>query len=276
METTSIQDKKVLDFRTSLATKIFMDRLVQRIKAELSSPADGYDTERNKKLKEDLRELLSHTKFEMRKERSLELYVATNQDGSQEIVILGRELPLYRGTTVEDVGMRKDPWINEMVKLRNIKKILVDKDILFTRGTDTVDVLHQRGLSLLNLQYTPEDIFAIRDEGLDALRRQDAKGVLDVLELLFELTEYKEVRSGFVKKGYRTYGKPKGETDIVGYTNIIMVDCSHGHIKAMFGDFIQTSTAASDLFAQVSEGLQEPDMADADILEFLVKEILRD
>jgi hypothetical protein len=210
----------------------------------------------------------------MRKERSLELYVATSQDGSREIVVLGRELPLYRGTTIEDVAMRKDPWINEMVKLRNIKKILVDKDILFTRGTDTVDILHQRGLSLLNLQYTPEDIFAIRDEGLDALRRQDAEGVLDILELLFELTGYKEVRSGFVKKGYRTYGKPKGETDLSGYTNIIMVDCSHGHVKALFGDFIRTSTAASELFAQVSKGLQEPDMVDADVLESLVKEIL--
>jgi hypothetical protein len=251
-----------------------MDRLVQRIKSELSSQADGYDTERNKKLKEDLRELLSHTEFEMKKERSLELYVATSQDGSQEIVVLGRELPLYRGTTVEDVGMRKDPWINEMVKLRNIKKILVDKDILFTRATDTVDILQQRGLLLLNLKYTQNDIFAIRDEGLDALRRQDAEGVLDILELLFELTGYKEVRSGFVKKGQKTYGKPKGETDISGYTNIIMVDCSHGHVKAMFGDFIRTSTAASELFAQVSKGLQEPDMADADVLEFLVKEIL--
>jgi hypothetical protein len=276
METSAVQDKKILDFRKSLETKILLDRLIQRVRVELSSQADGFDRERTQKLKEWLRELLVHTEFEMRKERSLELYVATGPDGSLEILVLGRELPLYHGTTVEDVAMRKDPWIDEMVKFRNIKKILVDKDILFTRGADTVDVLYQRGISLLNLEFTPEDIFGIRDEGLAALHRGDADGVLEMLELLFELTGYTKVASGFVKKGYKIYGKPKGETESAGFSNLIMVDEMDGQLKAIMGDFIRTSIAASELFGQVAKGAQEPDMADADVFEFLVKEVLRD
>ncbi len=276
METSAAHDKRILDFRKSLQTKIFLNRLIQRLRTELSSQADGFDRERTKKLKDGLRELLARTEFEMRKERSLELYVATGPDGSQEILVLGRELPLYHGTTVEDVAMRKDPWINEMVKLRNIKKILVDKDILFARGTDTLDVLYQRGLSLLNLEFTPEDIFGIRDEGLAALHRGDADGVLEMLELLFELTGYKEVTSGFVKKGYKIYGKPKGETESAGFSNLIMVNELDGQLKAIMGDFIRTSIAASELFGQVAKGAKEPDMADADVVEFLVKEVLGD
>ncbi|MFH1674884.1 MAG: hypothetical protein ABIF87_15890 [Pseudomonadota bacterium] len=274
MEASSVKDKRILDFRKSLKTKILLDRLVKELRVELSSHANGFDRERTQKLKEWLRELLAHTEFEMRKERTLELYVATGPDGSQEILVLGRELPLYHGTTMEDVAMRKDPLIEEMVRLRNIKKILVDKDILFTRGTNTVDVLYQRGISLLNLEFTPEDIFGIRDEGLAALHRGDADGVLEMLELLFELTGYTKVASGFVKKGYKIYGKPKGETERAGFSNLIMVDEMDGQLKAIMGDFIRTSIAASELFGQVAKGAQEPDMADADVFEFLVKEVL--
>lgn len=276
MEASSPHDKRVLDFRKSLETKMFLDQLIRRLKAERNLPADGFNTEKNKNLKKNLRKLLAHTPFEMRKERSLELYVASYTDGSQEILVLGRELPLYHGTTIEDVAMRKDPWINDMVKLRNIKKILVDKDILFTRGTDTLDVLYDRALSLLNLKFTPEDIFSIRDEGLDALNRKNADGVLYALGLLFELADYQQVRSMFVKEGYKTYGKPKGEMEGLGYTNMILANQSDGHLKAIFGYFIPNSVAALELFEQVAKGRQEPDRADSDVFEFLVKEILDD
>ncbi|MDL1977256.1 MAG: hypothetical protein LWX52_04015 [Deltaproteobacteria bacterium] len=271
MEASLQQDKKVMDFRESLKTKIFLDRLVRGLKTELSTPADGYDRERNKKLKEDVRKLVAHTEFEMKMERSLELYIATGADGSQEILVLGRELPLYHGTSVEDVGMRKDPWINEMLKFRNIKKILSDKDIIFTRGVSTVDVLHGRGLSALNLQFHPEDIFSIQDEALDALRRKDGEGVLEMLELLFELTGYREVTSGFVKKGCKTYGKPEGD----GYTNLIICDERDGHLKGMLGSFVRTRVSAVELFVQVTKGKQEPDMADVGLIEWLSKQVLR-
>ncbi len=76
--------------------------------------------------------------------------------------------------------------------------------------------------------------------------------------------------SGFVKKGYKTYGKPKGD----GYTNLIICDERDGHLRGILGSFVRTRVSAVELFAQVAKGKQEPDMADVELVEWLSKQVV--
>ena len=71
-----------------------------------------------------MRSMLELSPYQYQKSRDLELYVQENDQEQKMIFVLDNELPIYK-TTIDDVTMRKSPLIKEMVKIRNIIKILI-------------------------------------------------------------------------------------------------------------------------------------------------------
>ena len=106
-----------MSFRENLLKKIQIDRLTRIVLQSIGTPESGLKID-----KDAMRRLLAMSPYEYRKVRDLDLYIREADGGKNKILVLDNELPIYL-TTVDDVAMRKSPYIAEMVKIRNIIKI---------------------------------------------------------------------------------------------------------------------------------------------------------
>jgi hypothetical protein len=77
--------------------------------------------------------LLEMTDLEHKKVRDLDLYVRPLEGESMEVLVFDNELPIYH-TTVADVALRKSPVWKEIFSIKNIKKVMDDKDVIVSKG----------------------------------------------------------------------------------------------------------------------------------------------
>ncbi|CAD7773640.1 MAG: hypothetical protein KIIPBIDF_00469 [Candidatus Methanoperedenaceae archaeon GB50] len=120
--------------------------------------------------KEAVLNFLKKNHYELKETRELKIYTH-----DKDIVVLDNELPIYRHTTIEDVAMRRNPTIKEMVSFTNIKKILVNSDIAFKKRLEAVDYLYKKALSQLDLKGTPFEIKQIFKETILAYEKMTWK-----------------------------------------------------------------------------------------------------
>jgi len=177
-------------FKENLLQKIRIDQLTAQVLASISP--EGAESKLDKAA---MRQLLSLSPFAHRRERDLDLYVMDTGTSSAKILVLDNELPIYR-TTVADVAMRKSPEVAEMVKPRNIIKILRDSDVKISRKAESLKTIQAECVARLDLSFTAEDINDLRRDGIASLETKYAEGVNESLALFAELL------------GYRTPPKP--------------------------------------------------------------------
>ena len=92
------------------------------------------------------------TDFEHKKVSYLHLYVRPLEGEIMEVVVFDNELPIYH-TTVADVALRKSPHWQEMFSTKNIRKIMNDKDVIISKGKESLKGLHSNALALLDLTH---------------------------------------------------------------------------------------------------------------------------
>ncbi|MBU2489756.1 MAG: hypothetical protein KKA60_10235 [Proteobacteria bacterium] len=170
-----------MGFVDQLMEKIQVDQWAARVAATLGPPASGAKLDRDA-----ARSLLSRASFSRHDERGMELYVRDSGEG-QDVLVLDNELPLYRGTDVADVVVRKNPYIREMFKPKNFVRILWDKDARITRRQETGQALHSLALAGLDLSFGPEDVERIRLETAASLSAARPGEVSQGLALFAEL-----------------------------------------------------------------------------------------
>jgi hypothetical protein len=136
-------------------------------------------------------ELLDMTDLEHKKVRDLHLYVCPLEGESMEVLVFDNELPIYH-TTVADVTLRKSPYWQEMVSIRNIRKIMNDKEETLSLGLRKGAFSKQSDLDLAwVMQYAQGEKIA------------DLQGI-DVFEFLAELA---------LEKAQAQRGRNRGTND---------------------------------------------------------------
>lgn len=172
-------------FKENLLQKIRIDQLAAQVLVSISP--EGAESKLDKPA---MRQLLSLSPYQHRRERDLDLYVRESGAGSPEILVLDNELPIYR-TTVADVAMRKSPDVAEMVRPRNIIKILRDSDVKISRKAESLKAVQAACIAQLDLSFTDEDIDDLRRDGIASLESNYAEGVNETLALFAELLGYR-------------------------------------------------------------------------------------
>jgi len=173
-----------MSFRENLLKKIEIDRLARRVTATMGPPDSG------RRLDRDLgRQLLGLAGYEKLHKRDLELYLIPGQAPPPAVLVLDNDFPIYT-TTPEDVAMRKSPIVKEMVKIRNIIKILNDKDVVASKKGDSVERVRLDCIAALDLAYTSSDIEEIAKQGIAALENGYQEGITEALELFAELLDW--------------------------------------------------------------------------------------
>lgn len=172
-------------FKENLLQKIRIDQLAARVLASIRP--EGAESNLDKAA---MRQLLSLSPFRHRRERDLDLYVLDTAAAAPQVLVLDNELPIYR-TSVADVAMRKSPDVAEMVRPRNIVKILRDSDVKISRKAESLKAVQAECIARLELSFTAEDIDDLRRDGIASLETNYAEGVKETLALFAELLGYR-------------------------------------------------------------------------------------
>lgn len=189
-----------MSFSERLLYKIKIDSLGRAVRATIRPPGTGGAID-----KDSMRKLLGELDFSQINERGLELYAMDPGSKNSKILVLDNELAIYSMTTVADVVMRKNPLVNEMVKIRNIIKILSDKDVVTSRRLDSVSVITDMIIKDIDLSFTKQDVEDIKKAAARSLEIQHSDGVIKGIALFCELLDF--IDHPFFGKGSRTIVK---------------------------------------------------------------------
>ncbi|MBS0014567.1 MAG: hypothetical protein KFF46_11395 [Desulfobacterales bacterium] len=172
-----------MSFKQNLKQKIEIDRLTRQVLASLTPTESGTQID-----KTAMRQLLDKAGYQKRIERDTEMLSRDFNADLPEIIVLDAELPLYR-TNPADVVMRKNPVLKEMLSFRNAMRILNDKDVVVSRKTNTLMMVHGQCVHELDLDYSRKDISALGRQGTAGLETAAPGDVVESLELFAELLD---------------------------------------------------------------------------------------
>ena len=190
-----------MSFKENLLKKIKINTLADTVLNSLGTPDSG------KKLdKHAMRTLLDMNGFSNQKTRDLDLYVQDDGRAEKRIMVLGNELAFFR-TTLADVAMRRSPTVKEMISIRNAIKILNDKDIVISKGADTVETIRRECLDSLDLTYNEADVDEIVQDGIASLKNSYSDGIIEALVLFAELLAYQNPPKELQIRHCRLFGR---------------------------------------------------------------------
>ena len=188
-----------MSFKENLLLKIEINQLSDQVLKTIG-PSDG-----GPRLDKDtMRKLLEMSPFEFRRERDLDLYLKKAEDGHL-ILVLDNELPIYK-TTVDDVVMRKSPFIKEMLNIRNAIKILKDSDVKISIKADSLKTVQTESIALLDLTYDVSDIAQLAKDGTASLENNYTEGVIETLTLFADLLAFEPAPKPFKKRHHTIFG----------------------------------------------------------------------
>ncbi len=256
-------------FKEKLLQKIHIDQLAARILASL-----GPEGSEAKLDKPAMRQLLALSPYVHRRERDLDLFVENTDAPVKKILVLDNELPIYR-TTIADVAMRKSPEVGEMVKPRNIIKILRDSDVKISRKAESLRAVHAECIAPLDLSFSEEDINDIRRDGIASLESKYAEGVNESLMLFAELLGYRPPPKPFAVPHctiYATaYRKESGE-NVVGPA--VLYNLMRNELKLTEEQFADVEKEKVERFHAIASGRVGTGVQGAAVLEYLQKAVL--
>ena len=259
-----------MSYKENLLKKIEIDRLVNRVITSIGSPDSGRKVD-----KEAMRRLLEMPGYTHRHERDLDLYLENDGTTKGLILVLDNDLTIY-DTTVEDVIIRKSPVLKEMVSIRNIIKILNDKDVVVSRKEASVLHVREACVKQLDLSHTASDIDDIAIEGKASLESRYADGVVEVLAMFAEMLGYQPPPKVFDARHHDILGQltEKAAGDIL-FGPVVIYGRVHNEIKLIDRQLSSLNKEDLKYFQGVVKGETKAAAEGADVFEFLKQSVLK-
>ena len=259
-----------MSYKENLLKKIDIDRLAKRVVDSIGSPDSGRKVD-----KEAMRRLLEMAGYTHRRERDLDLYVENDAATKGLILVLDNDLTIY-DTTAEDVILRKSPFIKEMVSIRNIIKILNDKDVVVSRKEASVQHVRDACVKRLDLSHTAADIADIAIDGKASLESRYADGVVEVIAMFGEMLGYHPPPKVFTVRHHNILGalaeKP-GEG--IRFGPAVLYSLAHNEIKLIDRPLSGLNTDDLDYFQGIVKGEAKAAAEGVDVFERLKQSVLK-
>jgi hypothetical protein len=260
-----------MSFKENLLTKLKIDNLAHKVIASIAPVESGSKVD-----KDAMRSLLEMSPYQYRKERDLDLYVEAIDQEKKKIFVLDNELPIYQ-TTIEDAVIRKSPLIKEMLKIRNIIKILKDSDVKLSRKGESVFAIQKELIDQLDLSFNASDIDEIARDGQASLERDYSDGVVECLDLFAELLDYKPAPKAFQLDRHKIIGAltPKTGGEAL-YGPMTIYSLIHGTLKLIDEQISSLDKTKIELVQQVAAGKQKAAVEGPDVFEYLKNTVLKE
>jgi hypothetical protein len=204
----------------------------------------------------------------------MDLYIEDEGADNTRILVLDNDLTFYR-TTVEDVVLRKNPTVKEMVSIRNAIKILNDKDVVVSRKEESLQTVQAICIGELDLRYTDADIKALADEGKSALENGYAPGVQENLMLFADLLAFVSAPKAFAMKHFDLYGKleRKPGGDFV-FGPLVLYSLADGTLACFETPLRSRDKGRFDILKAVASGKEEATASGPDVFDLMAAKVL--
>jgi len=258
-----------MSFKENLFKQIRIKQLAREVLASIGPAESGQKID-----KDAMRSLLEMSPYQYQQARDLDLYIEKDQSGPDRILVLDNELPIYK-TTVEDVLIRKSPYIKEMTKIRNIVKILKDSDVKVSRKEESVKALEKECIDRLDLSYEANDIKEMAEEGISALENGYAEGVKESLALFSELLGYQPAPAAFRVRHHEIFGalmeKTAGEFI---YGPIVIFSLVDNSLRLISDPISSLDKSKLEYFQQVVQCNEKVAAEGSEVFRYLEKGVL--
>jgi hypothetical protein len=259
-----------MSFKENLLKKIEIDKLTTEVLNTIGPPESGRKID-----KAAMRRLLEMGPYRYQHERDLDLYVKDADTDKGIIVVLDNELPIYN-TTIEDVVMRKSPYIKEMVNIRNAIKILKDSDVKISIKQESVKTVQKESIDQLDLTFNESDIENIAKDGAASLGNSYAGGVAESLTLFAELLGYQPPPKIFQIRHHEIVGAlTQKESGEIYYGPMIIYSLIDNSIKMIEEPVNSLDKAKTAFFQQVAKGNEKASVEGPDVFQYLKREVLK-
>jgi len=258
-----------MSFKENLKAKINLDRLLQKLVSTIREPPGRRWLD-----KVLTQEILDMTDLEHKRVRDLHLYVRPLDGEIMEVLVFDNDLPIYH-TTVADVALRKSPYWQEMVSIRNIRKIMNDKDVIISKGKESLKRLHANALALLDLTYTGDDLALLLEDARNGLERKSIGQIQKSLDLFFELLDFQPVSLGVLEQDLQIFAGPKLNGGAVpAFEHLILFDEETLSLGLKKGAFSPQSDLDLAWVIKYARSEEPADLKGIDVFKFLVELVL--
>ena len=192
-----------MSFKENLKAKIYLDELLRKLTSTIRETPGQRRLDKGRTL-----ELLEMTDLEHKNVRDLDLYVRPLEGEIMEVLVFDNELPIYH-TTVADVALRKSPVWKEIFSIRNIKKVMDDKDVIVSKGKESVHRLYNDALARLDLSYTEDDLALLVEDARRGLEQKSLEQIQESFDLFFALLHFQPVSLGILEHDIEVFARPK-------------------------------------------------------------------
>jgi len=260
-----------MGFKENLRRKIEIEALTAKVIGSIGPAESGRKVD-----KDAMRRLLEISDYQYRREREMDLYIRNGDSNEGIILVLDNDLTIYE-STVDDVVMRKNPLIKEMVRIRNVIKILNDNDVVVSRKQESVERIRDECLQKLDLTWKADDIADIAREGTASLHSNDSEGVIETLQMFAELLDYRKPPQAFRIRHCEIFGERQAtpETGGVQIGPVVLYSPAHNELKLIEGRLRSNEASEVEFYHAVAAGTERPDKKQDEVFTFLKDEVLR-
>ncbi len=259
-----------MSFKENLLKKIKIDKMSKIVLNSIGSLDSGKKID-----KETMRELLEMSPYKFRQERDLELYTKGAEEGIEKILVLDNDLAIYK-TTVEDVGMRKSPIVKEMLSIRNVIKILNDKDVVISKKGESLRTVQNELIEMIDLSFNKSDIEEIEKDGLDALEKWDADGVSECLSMFAELLGYRSPPKAMKIINHIVMGSlTKKESGEVMFGPVVIYSTTNNYLKLIDEQIGSLDKEKIELMHNIAVGKEAAPFEGPLVFQYLKEEVLK-
>ncbi|MDI6687680.1 MAG: hypothetical protein QME06_05590 [Desulfobacterales bacterium] len=259
-----------MSFKENLLKKIKIDKMTKIVLNSIGPSDSGRKLD-----KQTMRSLLKTGSYQLIQERDLDLYVLQEDGDLKRILVLDNGLAIYK-TTVEDVVLRKSPIVKEMLNIRNIIKILNDKDVVLSKREESLKTVQKECIDMLDLSYNESDIEEIEKDGAVALEIGDTDGVIEALTLFAELLGYSPPPKAMKTGDHHIIGalsKGKNNEDLFG--PVVMYSLTYNLLKLIDRQLSSFNKGEIDLMHQVAIGKENASKDGHDVFNYLKEKVIK-
>ncbi|MCG6946207.1 MAG: hypothetical protein LJE87_12795 [Deltaproteobacteria bacterium] len=192
-----------MSFKENLKAKIKLDALLRKLTSTIRETPGQRRLDKGR-----TQELLEMTDLQHKKVRDLHLYVRPLEGDIMEVLVFDNELPIYH-TTVYDVALRKSPEWKEMFSIKNIKRVMDDKDVIVSKGKDSLNRLYNDALARLDLNYTEDDLALLVEDARRGLEEKSLEQIQESFDLFSALLHFQPVSLGILEHDIEVFARPR-------------------------------------------------------------------
>ncbi|MFC1515145.1 hypothetical protein ACFL7E_00140 [Thermodesulfobacteriota bacterium] len=259
-----------MSFKKNLLKKLEIKNTTTKVLDSFGPPGSGRRID-----KETMRRLLEMSTYQYRRVRDLDLYIAKEDTGPDRILVLDNELAIYK-TTIEDVALRKSPKVKEVMSIKNIIKIMNDKDVVTSRKEDSLKTIEKACIDRLDLSFDVSDIQEIETDGVISLEKDYMDGVVESLSLFAEILGYEPPIKDFRVSQHLIFGAlvltESGESM---YGPIIIYSIIHNILKLIEEQIKTNDKANLKRFQNIVSGKEKTPTEGSEVFRYLRKSVVK-